>query len=354
MNKLNRQQGISLVEVLISLVIGLMLLGGVVQVYSANKTSFRFTNALAEIQENGRFALEIISQDLRLANSWGCVAPNGKTGSASNINNTLTSWSGYDPAVHDFVGNEAISGTDGTGLNGSDTITIMGSKLGQTNVEVPFQTASTTSVTTNQVSFLEASDIILIARCGSNDERPSGETAEADIHRVTSVTATGAGDSQRDIGLARVKSQQFESDAVVIELQTVAYSVEQNSSEDGRPSLWRTEFGTTRQELIEGVDDMQILYGVDNDGDGYPNQYLPSANVTDFASVVTIRVSLLLHSIDEVISDEGPQVYSFNGVENITAPDGRIRQVFNTTIALRNRIGKENETGESNEGSTNI
>ena len=236
MNTRYRQSGISLVEVLVSLVIGLMLLGGVVQVYSGNKATFRFSNALAEIQENGRFALEIMTQDLRLSNSWGCVAPNGEAGADSNINNTLTTWGGYDAEVHDFVGNEAISGTDNTGLNGSDTITIMGSKPGQTNVEVPFQSAATTSITTNEVSFLEASDIILIARCGSNDERPHGETAEADIHRITNVTPSGAGDSQRDLGLSQEKSQQFESDAIVIELQTVSYSVEANSTAGGRPS----------------------------------------------------------------------------------------------------------------------
>ena len=350
MSHLSRQTGISLVEVLISLVIGLMLLAGVVQVYSGNKATFRFTNALAEIQENGRFALEIITQDLRLANSWGCVAPNGEAGVNSNINNTLTTWSGYDTEFHDFVGNEAISGTDGAGLNGSDTITIMGSKPGQTNVEVPFQAATTTSITTNEVSFIEASDIILVARCGSNDSRPSGETAEADIHRVTSIAPSGPGDTQRDIGLSQVKSQQFESDAIVIELQSVTYSVEQNSDDDGRPSLWRTEFGANRQELVEGVDNMQILYGVDTDADGYPNQYLKSDDVTDFANVVAVRISLLLHSLDEVVRDAGPQVYSYNGVDNITAPDGRIRQVFSTTIALRNRIGKENDTGEIDNG----
>ena len=66
MKLVSKQIGISLVEVLVALVISLFLLGGIVQVYVGNKVTFKFTNALAEVQENGRFALDLMSQDLRL------------------------------------------------------------------------------------------------------------------------------------------------------------------------------------------------------------------------------------------------------------------------------------------------
>ena len=337
-----RQSGISMVEVMISLVVGLILLGGIVQIYVGSKTTYGFNNALAEIQENGRFALETITQDLRLANHWGCIVPNGKTGNENNVNNTLLTWSGYDDDLHDFVGNEAITGTDGDGINGSDTITIMGSKPNQANVEVPFQPAATASVISGAVNSIEAADIILIARCGANySSNATGTAVEADIHRVESISNTGTGGNQRDIGLFAVKSQEFLSDAVIIELQTVTYSIEQNSQSGGRPSLWRTEFGNDRQELVAGAENMQILYGIDADNDAYPNQFVTSDQVTAFADVVALRVMLLVQSSDEVLPTSEPQVYSYNGVDGIQAPDGRIRQVFSTTIALRNRIGKQ-------------
>ena len=69
MKHISKQKGISLVEILVALVISLFLLGGIVQVYLGNKTTFKFTNALAEIQENGRFALDWMSQDLRCRTS---------------------------------------------------------------------------------------------------------------------------------------------------------------------------------------------------------------------------------------------------------------------------------------------
>ena len=59
--------------------------------------------------------------------------------------------------------------------------------------------------------------------------------------------------------------------------------------------------------------------------------------MADFEDVVSIRVMLLVRSIDDFVA-EAPQTYSFNGVQT-TPADRRLRQVFTATVALRNRIG---------------
>ena len=73
------------------------------------------------------------------------------------------------------------------------------------------------------------------------------------------------------------------------------------------------------------------------DGDGFPNRYFQANDVVDFNTVVAVRIMLLLHSFDDRVTDD-PQTYTFNGV-TVTPNDRRIRQVFTTTIALRNRVG---------------
>jgi type IV pilus assembly protein PilW len=331
MKYFNRQTGISLVEVLVALVISVFLLGGIVQVYTGNQTTFKFTNALAEIQENGRFALDSMSQDLRLANEWGCVPFNPSD--TDNINDTLSGATvpGYTSSLHDFLDEEAIEGTNNAGLNGSDTITVRGGKPGQANVESPFYAAATARLTTSKGGRIGADDIVLVTRCGANDLLIS---AEADILRVTSSTSIN-GDTQTDLTFAGNKSQLFQNDASVIELQTVTYSIANGAS--GAPALFRTEFGNA-VELVEGVQDMQLLYGIDNDNDGYPNQYVSSNNVADFEEVVAVRIMLLVRSFNDFIT-ETPQTYSFNGAQT-TAGDRRLRQVFTATVALRNRIGQ--------------
>ena len=334
MRRFSKQMGISLVEILVALVISLFLLAGIIQVYVGNKTTFAFTNALAEIQENGRFALDTMSQDLRLVNQWGCISFDPDD--TDNINNALTA--PYNTVLHDFVGDlpnggRMVDGTNNTGLNGSDTLILRGGKPGQTNVEAPFTDATDQRLFTDTINTIGPGDIILVARCGENDLLIE---AEADILSVTSVVP-GTTSDQRLINLDTNKSQQFQNDAMVIELQAVTYSIATGAS--GRPALFRQEFNAAAQELIDGVQDMQILYGIDSDNDQFPNQYVTSNNVPDpdFEDVVSIRIMLLLQSIDDFVT-EAPQTYSYNGA-TITPVDRRLRQVFTTTIALRNRIG---------------
>ena len=337
MKLLSKQMGISLVEVLVALVISLFLLGGIVQVYVGNKVTFKFTSALAEVQENGRFALDLMSQDLRLANQWGCVAfdPTDTT----NINDTLTNatHAGYDADFHDFLSPivtlpGAIAGTNNAGLNGSDLLIVRGGKPGQANVEGPFTAAATQSLNTNPIGSISAGDIILVARCGENDLL---NAPDADILSVSSVDTTNP--VQTVINVTANKSQQFQNDAMVIELQTVTYSIGNAASGNGELALFRREFNGVVEELVEGVQDMQVLYGIDSDNDQFPNQYVTSDLVPNFNAVVSLRIMLLIHSIDDFVT-EAPQRYTFNGVPT-TPTDRRLRQVFTTTIALRNRIG---------------
>ena len=331
MKRLTKQSGISLVEILVALVISVFLLAGIVQVYTGNKATFSFTSALAEVQENGRFALDMMSQDLRLTAEWGCIEFDPDD--TENVNNTLSAATvpGYDSDFHDFTGEDAITGTNNTGLNGSDTLTVRGGKTGTTNVESPFYAATSNQLTTDAITSIGVGDIVLVARCGANDLLIN---EEADIHRVTaSLPITG--NTQRQLTFAANKSQQFENDATVIELQTINYFIAAGAS--GEPALFRREFDNAAQELVEGIEDMQILYGIDTDNDEFPNQYQPADAVADFDDVVSVRVSLLVRSIDDFVTED-PQTYTYNGA-TVTAGDRRIRQSFSSTIALRNRIG---------------
>ncbi len=329
---MKRQLGLSLVEILVALVISLFLLAGIVQVYTGNRATFSFTGALAEIQENGRYALDLMTQDLRLASNWGCIVP--RTGADSNVNDTLNPGTvpGYNATFYDFLGEDPIEGTNNGGLNGSDTLRVRGGKGRSANVEGPFFPATTQRLTVNGKSSISAGDIILVARCGEFDE--GLYVAEADIHRVTASTLVNS-DTQTELTLAANKSQTFQNDGIVIELQTVTYSIAAGAS--GEPALFRAEFGAAAQELVEGVEDMQVRFGIDDDSDGYPNQFVEADAVVDFDDVVSLRLMLLVRSIDDFVTD-APQVYTFNGAQ-VTAPDRRIRQVFTTTIALRNKLG---------------
>ena len=66
------QRGLTLVELMVALVMGMVLLAGVATVFVANKQSYRLQDSLARLQENGRFAIEFLERDIRMAGYTGC------------------------------------------------------------------------------------------------------------------------------------------------------------------------------------------------------------------------------------------------------------------------------------------
>lgn len=66
-----RQTGLSLVELMVAIVVGLILVGGLIQVYLSTKQSYNAQEQLARMQESGRFAMDLITRDLRRAGYWG-------------------------------------------------------------------------------------------------------------------------------------------------------------------------------------------------------------------------------------------------------------------------------------------
>ena len=73
MNPKNPEAGVTLIELLIALAIGSLLILGLVQVFAASRTAYQLSTGLARSQENGRFALDLLQRDVRMAGHAGCV-----------------------------------------------------------------------------------------------------------------------------------------------------------------------------------------------------------------------------------------------------------------------------------------
>ncbi|MDH3759930.1 MAG: PilW family protein [Gammaproteobacteria bacterium] len=340
MKQINKQVGISMVEVLVALVISLFLLGGIVQVYLANKSSYAFTDAISRIQENGRFSMDTMTQDLRMAGFFGCAIFDPDD-TENIVNNLDKDDPAYDPALHDFILRGVIEGTEGDGLNGSDSVTLRGSKPGQVNVHPPYNVTTSANIFVTMNESVQPEDIVMISNCrGADIFQVTNATAGANANQMAVVHNTGTGapgnynpDNCKGAN-AHCLSQTYGADAALFELQTVTYSIQAGAS--GEPALWRSENGTDL-ELVDGVEQMQVLYGLDTDDDDFPNRYVTIDNVPNTFDVMAVRLMLLVRSDTDFIAEDN-QAYSYNG-NNVTAADRRLRQVFTTTIALRNRVG---------------
>lgn len=335
---IKHQLGISLVEIMVSMVISLFLLGGIIQVYMSNKTSYSFSNAISRIQENGRYTLDTMARDLRMAGFFGCAIFDPDD-TASIVNNLNPAGPGYDAALYDIIGQGLLEGTDNDGLNGSDSITLRGAKPGQYNIFPPYGPSASASIFVNNNDALKSGDIVMISNCRGADifeitNTTKGTGAAKDS--VTHNTGSGSpGNYNPDTCKAgHCLSQVYGNDSSMFQLQTVTYTIK--AGESGEPALWRSENGTDL-ELIEGIEQMQVLYGVDTDDDDFPNRYLVSTAVINMLDVISVRLMLLVRSESATVTEDA-QSYTYNNIDTVAA-DRRLRQVFSTTIALRNRIG---------------
>lgn len=349
MKPLIKQSGLSLLEILVALVISLFLLGGIVQVYLGNRTAYRFTDAISRIQENGRFALDTFTSDVRMAGFMGCVPfhsdENGTySGNTPYIQNHLNS-ANDTVGKYDFINQPAFTAADDNGLNNSDTLTLKGAKAGQsTFVETLAHPGSGAIKVDTSVGF-QANDIVLITNCQSaNIFQIDSATEDEANPGVITLTHTTTGSDPGNVNIpknlcsdghclySKDESPYEAYKATAFALQAVKYEI--TTSADGEPSLFRKVNNNEAELLIEGVEQLQFKFGIDTDSDGFANQYLDSTDVADMRQVKSIRIALVVRS-DATGMTESDQTYQIFGTD-ITANDTRLRQVFTSTIAIRN------------------
>ena len=67
------QRGLTLVELMVASTLSIVLLAGVLVLFSGNKASFRLQEGLSAIQDSGRFAITQIKRDIEVAGYGGCI-----------------------------------------------------------------------------------------------------------------------------------------------------------------------------------------------------------------------------------------------------------------------------------------
>ncbi|TLM74828.1 PilW family protein [Microbulbifer harenosus] len=350
---MHSQQGISLVELMISITIGLILMTGVVQLFLSSRTTFSTQQALARVQESGRLATEFLAQDIRMAGYMGCMSRN------INFTNTLNNAS--DLAYNFEVGIEGLDNvTAATTGYPSDIV------AGTDVLVVRSANGNGVDVTQNNNSAqLFAEDTGVEASCDDGEDSFSGlcendilvvsDCTKARVFQATNLQTTGgsvevnvvhSGDNTAEPGNAITSwggssnpEENFGPDSEIIKMNTTVYYI-RSSDVSGQPGLWQQVNGGTSQELLEGIEDMQLLYGRDTNADGVPDDYQTAAAVTAanaWDDVSSVRVQLLVQSTEDNLLQED-QPYTFNGVTNNTPGDRRLRQVFINTVGIRSRL----------------
>jgi type IV pilus assembly protein PilW len=318
------QQGITLIELMIALVIGLLATGAMLKVYVDSSRLYRFNEGLARIQENGRFATEFVRRDARMAGFWGCYH-------GASLTNHATDHPSYQP--NDITGTNGLEHNEPDEPDEPDSITF--SRAGRNVGTLSSNMATPNSaLKVYSADDFETGDAVLISDCEM-----------ADIFLVTAVDGT-----KHEITTDEL-SKAYAAGSRLYRMQNVTFCIAPGAN-PAQPSLRRLvkltndqECPTDGDELVEGIENMQILMGEDTDadsegawGDGTANRYVhPETGDLDFDRIVSVRISLLTISPENNVTT-APVPYFFNEQE-ITPSDKYLRKVFTTTITLRNKTG---------------
>jgi type IV pilus assembly protein PilW len=232
-----RQHGMTLIELMVALAIGAFLMIGAITVFMQSRTTFRVTESLARLQENARFALDSIEPDIRMAHYWGLTA-------------------------RTYMVQGRLTPEDGAGMGNQECDVNWAINLN----EAVEGTNNDYSWGCDPVGDAQAGSDTLVVRRASEDPVPGAltvgglyiQTARAQLSQIFEGTAIPGGYNAATSATHRLLAH--------------LYYVDQTSSVAGMPSLrrkWLENDGDLAdEELVVGVEDMQIQFGVDTDVPG--------------------------------------------------------------------------------------
>ena len=357
-------RGFSLLELMVAVTISLMLLMGVVALFISSRSSYETTERLSRIQENGRYALDQFTTDIRAAGYQGCArAPIGSSraidfGISSLRNSATLLWnfavpaqgfqglggSNFAPALPANLLNPAPSGTadilvlriperDAVAVRLTETQSAGDAPLRVGNVNpMPLQVGDTAIITDCEArAWFEVTAIA------------GGEIAHAESPGTSQTVEDGS--SIVSPGNERASLlHPFKRGAEIVPVTTVIYYLAPRPGGDPlRLSLWRKTGGAQNSdEIAEGIDRFEVQYGIDTTGDGRVDSYVDASGIVSWDRVYSVQVALLARSPEPYGTEVDSVTYTlFNSPAEITAGpynDRNQRKVFTSTIAVRNQI----------------
>lgn len=353
-NTFTSQHGFSIVELMIALVISVATIGGIFSIYLNSSQSQNFTEASSRIQESGRFSMQYLSRDIRMVGYRGCVSNEAPI--ANVIAKNMPA--GYDPLQLELSGYEikANWNTDtpfanATGITnrirtGTHAISVARmANLGAQLVENQSDNSANIKISTASNLGLIKNDIVYISDCINADIFSITNNPTKNDGKTTLTHATGTNTSNN-------LSKAYQSNANIAKYQSHLYFIgdttRTNSSGATIWALYQAEIDYSKSptqflvnELIEGVENMQILYGEVLATNNV--RYVNASQITDMNSVTAIQLGLLITSQDQVRQTDDDQTYYLSQQAITTTGssphvlDRRLRHAFNTTIQIRNR-----------------
>lgn len=316
MNKLRAQSGLTLIELLISMGLGITISAGVASIYMESVRNYTQNEEIARLQENGRYALKFLRREISMA---------GFFAGHSNIPTTV-------------VGTDCQAGVDWV-TDTSSPIELLN------DFDSDIETIQSTTLTCVGSSLQADTDLISIKRFADSYTLRDGSwndgVAAADGSQWY-IRTNNSGNPSWVYGDI-TEADATEGSAVDYwEYYSGVFFIRDHSEDEGDeiPSLCASRLQANAMQincLVEGIEDMQLEFGIDNDEDGVPDQFVSDPSAAEIEESVAIRAYLLVRAVNKDYAYTNTKTYRLGSKEIAAFNDNYYRRVFSTTVVLQNR-----------------
>ncbi len=323
-------QGLTLVELMIAIVLSLILMTGATSIFMASKQTFNLEEDVSRVQENMRYVANRFSNDLAGSGFYGCFPSNRS--SNTTVTNTVTNNGTSNPTLlYDF--SQVISGADGGTVGGVELPDQVAVHFALPGTEVPMNGTMGTQtgdvpVDANAQNYADLSrgDIVSVSDCNAVAVFLITAVPAGSLNHDASTTIDGV--SNFATGIEHVFGHIDFSSASVYKMDAVNYELRTQTAGGLTTSgLYATRLGdASPQELIAGVENFQVTYGIDLNADGTADRYVDwDAVGVAINDVTSLHVTLTINPGDPVAQAQGR--------------DANYTRDLEFTVKLRNRDG---------------
>ena len=356
-----RQRGITLIELMVAITVGLILLAGIIQLFVSNKQAYRIQEGINVQNENSRYALNQLEYSIRMAGHWGGAKPASVAVETTKPATDCTQspvLKNNDPALAVAHG---IEGFDGANASPLDCIPAADYRVGTDVLILRYAGA--------QRECFFPGDPAKEIECFAKPENAAKQFVRArsaggaDIFNAVEFAeryngGTGPPDIQNSEGAGQNRDliANYSANVEIYFIRNCASKPQDadcDAADDTTPTLARLVLRDgvmVQEDVVAGVEQFQVIYGVDDDGDRSPNRYVDATSVKagtggpEWAKVVDTRVSLVLRNGERDVTFKDEKTYLLYGgaagaglAYKAAASDQSFRRkVYNTSVQSRN------------------
>lgn len=333
---IRRQLGMTMTELMIAIAVGLIVSTAVAGLFLQTTASNNQNEEITYLQDNGRYALKVLADDLEMSNFWAGLSASNR-GSIQTDDDSIT-------ATIDVTIDQTATGCGGTANWNYDfdvSLAILVNTTG-TDATTDFPCIDNAD---DQLDFIDTTDVLMVKRTKGLEETNTQTNGRPYIRSNRTVaTVHKYVDASTDPPPTGFFDWEYLNRVYYIARQYNSTSgdcpacpptlVRQTLKEDGTPAN-DPSFSTER--IAEGIERFHIMWGVDTDADGDVDTMTSTPTPDELANAIFAKIYVLARGESEVTGYLNTKTYQLGDLAVDPNPDdGYYRRVFSTTVVMKN------------------